>query len=146
LTAAVETWDADCARRWRKVLRGVVLVLAILCLTAAFLLICSCTSGPVVTEKRVWMGGTAMTKTKGYYSKYSGPLGTIEVGTAENDETVIPGKLMNYYGIKAATDGTVALLNQKETTTRVLAKEETSRVGIKSAASVEKLRITTPVP
>jgi len=110
-----------------------------ICLSAS--LLASCTVGPVITANSVSLGGTLMTKSKGNYARYDGPLGKIETGTAETDETVIPGKVANYYGIKAAADGAVALLKTKETTTRVLAREETSRAATQSAASVEKARI-----
>ena len=110
MTLALETWDA-ChahARRAGKLITGLVLVLCfLLCL-----LLASCTVGPVITATSVSLGGTVMTKSKGYYARYDGPLGKIETGTAETDETVIPGKVANYYGIKAATDGAVALLGQ----------------------------------
>lgn len=117
------------------------MTLALMLCLSACLLAASCTVGPVITANSVSLGGTLMTKSKGYYARYDGPLGKIETGTAETDETVIPGKVANYYGIKAATDGAVALLKTKETTTRVLAREETSRAAAQSAASVEKARI-----
>lgn len=144
MTAALEQWDQShaAAHRAGRLVACLVMLLAFLgCLLAS-----ACTVGPIATVKGVSMGGSLGTKTKGYYASYSGPLGEIKVGTAETDETVIPGKVVNYWGVKAATEGAVDMLKSKETTTRVLAREETSRAATKSAAGVEKLRILNPAP
>lgn len=86
-----------------------------------------------------------MAKTEGYYARYDGPFGKIEVGNTRNDETVVPGKVTNYYGIKAVTDGTVSMLRTTESTKRVLGSQEVTKQGIQSAERVESLRILNPV-
>ena len=86
-----------------------------------------------------------MTKMEGYYARYDGPFGKIEVGNIRNDETVVPGKLINYYGVKAATDGAVSMLRTTESTKRVLGSQEVTKQGIQSAERVESLKILNPV-
>lgn len=105
----------------------------------------ACTMGPVATSKGVSLGGTIFTKSDGLYAKYDGPFGKMEYGTVKNDETIIPSKISNYYGLKAAIGGTVAALRTTESTKRVLSGHEVQKTGIKSAAEVEKLKILNPI-
>lgn len=99
----------------------------------------------MITPKGVSLGGTIGTKSEGYYARYDGPLGKLEYGTAKNDETVIPGKIANYHGLKAATNGAVSMLRTTESTKRVLGSQEVTKEGIRSAERVESLRILNPV-
>ena len=87
-----------------------------------------------------------MSKTTGENITYSGPLGNITVTSATKDETVVPGKLINYYGVKAATEGAVSMLKTTETTKRVLSSDSVQKASIKSTAEVEELRILNPAP
>ncbi len=105
----------------------------------------ACTFGPIATKKGVSMGGSALTKNKGYYARYEGEFGKIEVGNNESDETIIPGKLINYYGIKSAMEGATAALRTTESTKRILSGHEASKHATTSAADVEKLKILNPV-
>ena len=91
------------------------------------------------------MGGTALTRTEGYYARYDGPYGKIEVGTAKTDETVVPGKLINYYGTKAITNGMVDALKTTEGTKQVLSGHDVTKEGIKATKEVESLKILHPV-
>ena len=107
----------------------------------------SCTVRPMIKagDSFVSLGGSIFTKSANESASYSGPLGTLRYADTGKDETVIPGKIVNYYGIKAATDAATSMLRTKESTTRILAKEQTSRAATKSAADVEKLKILNPV-
>jgi len=112
------------------------------------LCVSSCTVYPVIKsgDSYVALGGSVMSKTTGENITYSGPLGNITVTSATKDETVVPGKLINYYGVKAATEGAVSMLKTTETTKRVLSSDSVQKASIKSTAEVEKLRILNPVP
>ncbi len=122
---------------------------AIAALSAAFMVLAcaSCTVRPLIRsgDSMVSLGGSIFTKSSGETASYSGPLGTLSYQDTGKDETVIPGKIVNYYGIKAAIDGVTAATRTKESTTRILAKEETAREATRSAADVEKLKILNPV-
>ena len=133
-------------RIYQRARRGVILMGVAVVLAMVLAILTGCTVGPIATEKGVSLGGTLMTKNKGYYARYKGPLGEMETGSAENDETVIPGKLINYYGIKAATDGAVSLMRTREETARLVERETTKRAGIQTGGEVEKLRILNPAP
>ena len=122
---------------------------AIAAQTAAFMaLACaSCTVRPLIRsgDSLVSLGGSIFTKSSGETASYSGPLGTLSYTDTGKDETVIPGKIVNYYGIKAATEAATSAFRTSESTTRVLAKEETKKAGIQSAERVESLKILNPV-
>lgn len=105
----------------------------------------SCTVGPVITASGVSLGGTVFTKSDAHYAKYDGPLGKIEYGTLKGDETVIPTKAINAYTIGEAIRGATSAFRTSESTTRILAKDQTAREASKNAAEVEKLRILNPV-
>ena len=91
-------------------------------------------------------GGTLFTKSTTKSVNITHPNGlNMTYATAGHDETVIPGKIVNYYGIKAATEAATSMFRTSESTTRILAKEETKKVGIQSAADVEKVKILNPV-
>jgi hypothetical protein len=92
----------------------------------------------------VSLGGSVFTKSNGETASYSGPLGTLTYSDNGKDETVIPGKIANYYGVKAVTEAATSMFRTSESTTRILAKEETSRAATTSAADVEKLKILNP--
>ena len=104
----------------------------------------SCTSGPVITANSVWMGGSAGTKSKGYYASYDGPLGSVKVGNAEQDETLIPRAYITGTNIKAGLSATTSMFRSGESTKRILSGHEVEKVGIKSAASVEKAKLAIP--
>jgi hypothetical protein len=102
---AIEDWTGHTAarrQRHRDLLTSALWLLALLyCLS----LLTGCTTGPVITKDKVWLGGSALAKTAGYYAEYTGPLGTLKTGTTTTDETVVPGKLTNLSGLKAAATG-----------------------------------------
>lgn len=106
-----------------------------------------CTVKPTIRSGQtvVTLGGSIFTKTSGEVSSYSGPLGNLNYATTSTDETVVPGKLINYYGIKAVTAGLTSGLRTTESTKRILAKEETSRAATKSAAASTDLKTLNPV-
>ena len=106
-----------------------------------------CTVHPLIRsgDTVVSLGGSIFTKSSSSSANYSGPLGELSYKETGRDETIIPGKIANYYGIKAVSEGLTSIARTKESTTRILAKEETSRAATKSAASVEKLKILNPV-
>ena len=91
------------------------------------------------------LGGSVFSKSTGETATYSGPLGTLSYKDTGKDETVIPGKVVNYYGLKAAADAATSMFRTSESTTRILAKEETKKAATSSAAEVEKLKILNPV-
>ena len=91
------------------------------------------------------LGGSIFTKSANETATYSGPLGNLSYADTGKDETVIPGKVVNYYGIKAATEAATSMFRTSESTTRILAKEETKKAATSSAAEVEKLKILNPV-
>jgi hypothetical protein len=93
----------------------------------------------------VSLGGSVFSKSTSETASYSGPLGNLSYADAGKDETVIPGKVANYYGIKAVTEAATSMFRTSESTTRILAKEETSRAATSSAAEVESLKILNPV-
>lgn len=121
-----------------------LLVLLLICfLTSA------CTVHPTIRTSSgdiVSLGGSLGTKRTGDSASYSGAHGTLTYTSATNDETLIPRAYITGTNIKAGLAATTTQLGRAEVTKRALAKEETARVGIKSAASVEKLRITNPLP
>jgi len=133
-------------RLFQRGRQGVILMGVAVVLAMVLAILTGCTVGPIATEKGVSLGGSWMTKNKGYYARYNGPLGVLETGSAENDETVIPGKVVNYYGIKAATEGAVSLMRTREGTARLVERETTKRAGIQTGGEVEKLRILNPAP
>lgn len=91
-------------------------------------------------------GATFLTKSTAKAVNIEHPNGLkLNYATTGHDETVIPGKVVNYYGLKAAADAATSMLRTKESTTRILAKEETSRAATKTAAEVEKVKILNPV-
>jgi hypothetical protein len=115
---------------------------------ALWVLACvSCTVRPLISsgDSVVSLGGSVFTKSNGETASYSGPLGTLTYNDTGKDETVIPGKIANYYGIKAVTEAATSMFRTSESTTRILAKEETSRAATTSAADVEKLKVLNPV-
>ena len=121
---------------------------AIAALSAFTALACAaCTVRPLIRsgESVVSLGGSVFTKSAGETASYSGPLGTLSYSDTGKDETVIPGKIANYYGVKAVTEAATSMFRTSESTTRILAKEETSRAATSSAADVEKLKILNPV-
>ena len=107
----------------------------------------ACTVRPVMKsgDSYVSLGGSIFSKTSNETATYSGPLGTLSYADTGKDETIIPGKVVNYWGIKAATEAATSMWRTSESTTRILAKEETSRAATSSAADVEKLKILNPV-
>ena len=107
----------------------------------------ACTVRPMMKsgDSYVSLGGSIFTKSANETATYSGPLGNLSYADTGKDETVIPGKVVNYYGIKAATEAATSMFRTSESTTRILAKEETKKVGIQSAADVEKVKILNPV-
>lgn len=107
----------------------------------------ACTIKPTIRRGStvVTLGGSIFTKTAGEKSSYAGPLGNLNYETAINDETTIPGKLINYYGIKAAITGTTDALRTTEKTKRVLGAQDVSKHATSTAADVQKLRILNPV-
>ena len=118
----------------------------------ALLLFClilpACTVRPTVRNAAgdmATLGGSIFTKSSSETAYYKGPLGEMGYSDLGKDETVIPGKIVNYYGVKAAIDGATASMRTQESTTRILAKEETKKAGIQSAERVESLKILNPV-
>ena len=107
----------------------------------------ACTVRPMMKsgDSYVSLGGSVFSKSNSETASYSGPLGTLSYKDTGKDETVIPGKIVNYYGLKTAAEAATSMLRTKESTARILAKEETKKVGIKSAADVEKVKILNPV-
>ena len=93
----------------------------------------------------VSLGGSILTKTAGESGSYSGPLGTLSYSYASKDETVVPGKLINYYGIKAAINGITDITKTTEATKATLSTDSVSKNATNQAADVEKLRILNPV-
>jgi hypothetical protein len=120
-------------------------VMKICTLLATLLWLPSCSFGPVATTKGVSLGGSLFVKTKGHYATYDGPFGKLSYGTTENDETVVPSKVSNYYGIKAAADAASSMLKTTESTKRVLGSQGVATESIKSSERVESLRILNPV-
>ena len=116
-------------------------------LLTILVLLPSCTVRPMIKvgDSFVSLGGSVFTKSANESASYSGPLGTLRYADNGKDETVIPGKVVNYWGLKAAIDGATSAMRTKESTTRILAKEETKKVGLKTAADVEKVKILNPV-
>lgn len=110
-------------------------------------LLSSCTVHPLIKsgDTVVSLGGSIFKKNTAESASYSGPLGTLTYNETGKDETVIPGKIVNYYGIKATTDAMTSMYRTRESTTRILAKEETSRAATKSAAETANLKILNPV-
>ena len=107
----------------------------------------ACTVRPVIKsgDQVVSLGLSIFSKSAGETASYSGPLGNLSYADTAKDETVIPGKVVNYWGVKAATGAATSMFRTSESTTRVLAKEETSRAATSSAAEVESLKILNPV-
>ena len=107
----------------------------------------ACTVRPMMKsgDSYVSLGGSVFTKSTNETASYSGPLGTLSYADAGTDETIIPGKIANYYGIKATTEALTSAFRTSESTTRILAKEETKKAATSSAAEVEKLKILNPV-
>jgi len=91
------------------------------------------------------LGGSIFSKSSTETASYSGPLGTMSYTDYGKDETVIPGKVVNFWGIRATLDAATASMRTQESTTRILAKEETKKTAIKSAENVETLKILNPV-
>lgn len=104
----------------------------------------ACSFGPVATKNGVWMGGSAGTKSKGYYASYDGPHGSIKVGNAELDETAIPRAYITGTNIKAGLSATTSMFRSAESTKRVLSGHQVEKVGIKSAAEIEKAKLAIP--
>ncbi len=117
-----------------------ILLLSILALPA-------CTVNPFIRsgETVVSLGGSIFTKTAGESGYYEGPLGKLGYANATKDETVVPGKLINYYGIKSAINGATAALRTTESTKRILSGHEVSKHATSTAADVEKLKILNPI-
>ena len=112
------------------------------------LLLVSCTNDPFIRTPEgavVSLGQTWLKKETGVSKGYEGPHGKLWVNRTSGDETVVPGKLINYYGIKAATEGAVSMLRTTESTKRVLGSQEVTKQGIQSAERVESLKILNPV-
>ena len=107
----------------------------------------ACTVRPVIRsgDQLVSLGGSIFSKSSGETASYSGPLGNLSYADTAKDETIIPGKVVNYWGVKAATEAATSMFRTSESTTRILAKEETSRAATSSAAEVESLKILNPV-
>ena len=107
----------------------------------------SCTVKPTIRSGQtiVTLGGSVFTKTAGEVSSYSGPLGTLSYTTASTDETIIPSKVANYYGVKALANAATAALRTTESTKRVLGAQEVSKNATNKAAEVETTRILNPV-
>lgn len=101
--------------------------------------------GPVITASGVSLGGTVFTKSDANYAKYDGPLGKIEYGIIKGDETIIPAKIINAYTIAEVVRGATSAFRTSESTSRILAKEQTARSAANNAAEVEKLKILNPV-
>lgn len=111
------------------------------------LILPACTVRPTIRsgDQLVTLGGSIFTKSSSETASYSGPLGTMSYADFGKDETVIPGKIINYYGIKAAVDATTASMRAKESTTRVLGQQDVQKQTIQSAERVESLKILNPV-
>ena len=91
-------------------------------------------------------GGTIFAKSQSKTVSITHPNGlSMKYATKGHDETVIAGKYLNLKGLEVAADGLASLTRTKESTTRVLAKEETKKAGIQSAERVESLKILNPV-
>ena len=91
------------------------------------------------------LGGSIFSKSTTETAFYKGPLGEMGYTDYGKDETVIPGKVVNFWGIRATLDAATASMRTQESTTRILAKEETKKTAIKSAEKVESLKILNPV-
>lgn len=119
-----------------------------LLLWLAALLLPSCTLRPTIRSGNtiVSLGGSIFSKSTAEKSSYSGPLGNLNYETATNDETVVPGKLINYYGIKAAINGATESLRTTENTKQILGAQSVSKHATTTAADVEKTRILNPLP
>lgn len=118
----------------------------------ALLLFCltltACTVRPTVRNAAgdmATLGGSIFTKSSSETAYYKGPLGEMGYADFGKDETVIPAKYLNFKGIEATLNAATSSMRTKESTTRVLAKEETKKVGIQSAERVETLKILNPV-
>jgi hypothetical protein len=107
----------------------------------------ACTVRPVMKsgDSYVSLGGSIFSKSTSETASYSGPLGNLSYADAGKDETVIPAKVVNYYSVKAISEAATSMFRTSESTTRILAKEETSRAATSSAAEVESLKILNPV-
>ena len=111
-------------------------------------LLASCTNDPFIRTPEgavVSLGQTWLKKESGVSKGYEGPHGKLWVNRTSGDETVVPGKVVNYYGIKAVTQGAVDMLNTTESTKKVLGAQDVTKQGIQSAERVESLRILNPV-
>lgn len=111
-------------------------------------LLASCTVGPFIKGpggQVASLGGSIFTKTAGESSSYSGPLGNLTHTSASKDETVVPGKLINYYGLKAAINGLTDITKTTEATKTTLSTDSVSKNATNQAAEVEKLKILNPV-
>ena len=106
----------------------------------------ACTVRPMMKagDSYVILGGSVFSKSTSETASYSGPLGTLSYTDTGKDETIIPGKVVNYWGVKAATEAATSMWRTSESTTRILAKEETKKAATSAAADVEKLRILNP--
>ena len=98
-------------------------------------------SGPDVVS----LGGSIFTKSSSERASYSGPLGSLTYSTTGKDETVIPGKIANYYGIKAAANAATSMLRTTESTKRVLGEQEVSKTATNKAAASADLKTLNPV-
>ena len=107
----------------------------------------ACTVRPIIKsgDAYVSLGGSVFSKSTSETASYSGPLGNLSYADAGKDETVMPAKVVNYYSVKAISEAATNMFRTSESTTRVLAKEETSRAATSSAAEVESLKILNPV-
>lgn len=91
-------------------------------------------------------GATFLTKSTAKAVNIEHPNGLkLNYATTGHDETIIPGKYLNLKGMEVAADALTSTFRTSESTTRILAKEETKKVGIQSAADVEKVKILNPV-
>lgn len=112
------------------------------------LLLPACTVRPTIRDasgNMATLGGSIFSKSSSETASYSGPLGTMSYTDFGKDETVIPGKVVNYWGIKATIDGLTATTRAKESTTRILSKEDTKRQAIQSTERVDSLKVLNPV-
>ncbi len=107
----------------------------------------ACTVNPFIRsgETVVSLGGSIFTKTAGESGYYEGPLGKLGYANATKDETVVPGKLINYYGIKAAVTGATEALRTTESTKRILSGHEVQKTGIQSTERIELKKLEIPV-
>lgn len=108
----------------------------------------ACTVHPLIRSGQsvVSLGGSVFTKSAGESATYSGPLGTLSYTTATKDETVVPGKLINYYGIKSAVEGATAALRTTESTKRILSGHDVTKNATNKAAASADLKTLNPLP